>query len=307
MNNNFSALDLAKKTIGECVVNKENSKKPKKDVSETQRYIWSSDGKISMDIPIDGWNSIHWYRYFCIKFKEIYEQMYTGKQKIDLVAVSSFLFIARKELEMSSSEIKDCLDWIGKERMKYSKNIGKIYYIGLLKEDLNDFYNKYVFQKKHFDEKNKTKHRDIVIENKDLREFLQENIKINTDGSIVFDERILIQLGFPIIFQYLSLQENFSLEDIKKNIFPVIQKIINEDIKNNGIKKSERFERIIKNSILFEPYPFNDFKWREMFEKAIDFLSIKENNWWRDYYPYNKTLKVAGCLKILKSKKRARK
>lgn len=276
------------------------------EVAETQKFLWISDGKSNMGIPVDGWNSIHWHRYFSMHFRNVFGHMYTGKTRTDMLCMGSFLFRAQRELGMGGNEIKQCFDWIAKNKMPMIKNQGKIYFIAMLREDLNDFYNAKIYAIKHADEKNQTKNRDLFIDARDFRESLKK-FMIYDDNNLVidFDQRILIQLGIPVILEYLTVQECISDKEAKKIVLNVIEKVINQDMNKNtvGTPISPKLERIIKNSLDWEPYPWKDFNWRNMIEKAIVYFNIREKEWWREEPPIA-NIKPANCLKILKSKKR---
>ena len=276
------------------------------EVAETQKFLWISDGKSNMGIPIDGWNSIHWHRYFSMHFRNIFGHMYTGKTKTDMLCMGSFLFRAQRELGMGGTEIKQCFDWIAKNKMPMIKAQGKIYFIAMLKDDLNDFYNAKIYALKYSDEKNQTKNRDLFIDARDFRESLKNFMQYDEKGKVIgFDVRILIQLGIPVILEYLTVQECMSDKEAKDLVLNTIEKIINQDIiKNNiGTPMSPKFERILKNSLDWEPYPWKDFNWRKMIEKAIIYFDIENKDWWRKEPPIA-NIKPANCLKILKSKKR---
>lgn len=296
---NNSRSEISKSEIKNVVKNND-------EVAETQKFLWVIDGKVNMAIPVDGWNALHWYRYFCMHFRDVFGHMYTGKNRTDMLCMGSFLFRAQRELGMSASEVKSCINWIAINRMPIMKAQGKIYFIAMLKEDLNDFYNAKVYALKHADERNKTKNRDIFIDNKDFRESIKKFISYDENNKIVdFDLRLLLQLGIPILLEYFIVQDCMDEKAAKDIILTKIEKIINEDLSRSslGDKRSSKFEKIVKNSLSWEPYPWKDRKWRDMILKGIEFFKINNEKWWRPEPPVIK-LKPATCLKILKSKKR---
>jgi hypothetical protein len=277
-------------------------------VAETQKFLWVADGKVNMAIPVDGWNALHWYRYYSMHFRNVFDHMYTGKHRIDMLCMGSFLFRAQRELGMNASEVKACIDWIAKFKMPILKTQGKLYFIAMMKEDLNEFYNTKVFSLKHSDEKNGTTNRDLYIDPKDLRTSIKKFIIYDEMLAVKdFDTRLLLQLGIPSMLEYLTVQESMMEDEAKKFILSKIEKIINSDMSKNFADKpsSEKFERIVKTSLEWEPYPWRDFNWRKLIEKAIDFFEIRDQKWWRQEAPII-NLKPAGCLKLLKSRKRER-
>lgn len=298
----LSALNESKEKHGSNDFVGKDQKGNYSEISETQKFLWVSGGRSNMGIPVDGWNSLHWYRYFSMHFRNVFGHSYTGTQKSDMAGLSAFLFKAQRDLGMSGTEIKDCFDWIAKNKMPMMKNQGKIYFIGFLKDHLNEFYNSKIFAMKHLDDKNQTKNRDLFIDIRDLRYSLKEFVYRDSDMNLSdFDERILIQLGIPVVMQYLVVQENMTDFDARKLVLKKIEDIINKDLSRGS--SSPRFERIVKNSIDWEPYPWKDFSWRKIVDKAIVFLKINEKDWYRAEPPII-NLKPAACLKILKSKKR---
>lgn len=305
----FDPKQLALKALQISKNNNENknnaSKQESCDVAETQRFLWITGGRVNMAIPVDGWNSLHWYKYFSMHFRNVFDHMYTGKRKVDMLCLSSFLFRAQRELGMSASEVKECIDWIAKNKMPMFKAQGKIYFIANLKEDLNDFYNAKVYPLKHADEKNKTKNRDLFIDPSDYRESIKKFMIYENGKVIDFDFRLLVQLGIPVILKYLTVQERFDEKEACDFILSKIEKIINEDLAKSHISKptSPRFERIVKTSLDWEPYPWKDFNWRNLIKKGIEFFEIDKNKWWRANPPII-NLKPATCLIKLKSKKR---
>lgn len=301
----FKALQMSKDEM-EREKNDPEAIKEANGVAETQKFIWIIDGKVNMAIPVDGWNALHWYKYFSMHFRNVFDHMYTGKRRTDMLCLGSFLFRAQRELGMSASEVKACIDWIAKHKMPMVKSQGKIYFIAMLREDLNDFYNSKVYPMKHADERNHTKNRDIFIDPKDYRESIKKFLTYNEDGSVKdFDFRLLVQLGIPVMIEYLTVQECMDEKKACNFVLSKIEKIINEDISKAQIDKpkSLRFERMVKASLDWEPYPWKDHNWRELVKKGIEFFEIDKEKWWRPNPPII-NLKPASCLKILKSKKR---
>ena len=278
-----------------------------KSVSPMENVVWGDDAQVNMFLPVDGWNTRHWRRYFGMQFKLVYEHAYTGTAHTDRVALSKVLFRARMELKMSNAEVKEFIDWVAEHKMKIHKRTGKLFLLPLLMNYLPDYYNYVVHPRMIADESAKVKQRDLPIDNEDLRVEIARHIDKDVHGNIMHIEpRLYVQFGVPIMAQYLTQQEGLNHENVSSLIFKDMQRIITVDsqhVSQLGGKNSPRFERVIKNSIAWEPYPFSPFNWREgTLRKLAQFFAYDKEKWWREHLPLG--VNAATCLKTLKSKKK---
>lgn len=268
--------------------------------------LWDDESSINMTLPVDGWNARYWRRYFAIKYKLIYGHVYTGSLYADRSALSKFIFRCRNELKMNNYEIKDYIDWIAESRMKLAKNNGENYFVAKLLYHLSEYYNSYIFKAKKTDENAGIKTRHLCIDPHDLREGISQNIQKDVLGQIIsIEPRLYVQLGIPIMVQYLYLQKRMKMIDAIKIVFKDIKDIIKEDIAvfdQSVASQSPRLKTIILNSILWEPYSWSAFDWRDSkIKELISFFKYDKEVWWKEAMPLG--LKPAACLKILTIRK----
>lgn len=286
--------------------NRDSSPSTPPKISEVQQQVWASGGDNSLDmsIPVDGWNALHYRCHFARLFRKVYGHMYPGKIRLDNQSFGAILTCARQELEMSNSEIVDFLDWSAKTRMPWAKSTGQIYLSSALKEDLKEFYMNVISVKKIADSTSKIPQRDLVIDPKDLRVAFHGYMERGDNNEVIgFDNRLLMQFGIAMIAYYLEVQEGMDADSISKMVLLKIDSIVKEDASRSTTAISPRFERIIKSSIAWEPYPWRAIKWRESsLRKAIEFFGYTKQPWWKE----NATVKrnFASCLKVFKSKKK---
>lgn len=297
-----AALEATRTNAREAALTQKQERK----VAESADVIWGIDSNLNMNIPVDGWSTLHWRRYFAQHFRDVFGHVYTGNAKIDGGHMKQALFRAQNQLGMSASEFKEFLDCVGRVNMPIYKGQNRLYMIFSLKDDVGDFYNKEIHVRKYTDDNSELKMRDLILNREDFRISIRDNCKVENGEVIDFDERLLIQLGIPIMIQYLTIQHKMPEDRINKLIISKIRKIITEDVSKSGAKKaSPRFERVIKNTILWEPYPWRANDWRKSdLRKIVDHFQYATKKWWREEPPLG--IKSATCLKVLRSVKRSK-
>jgi hypothetical protein len=270
---------------------------------------WGAGDDVNMFLPCDAWNSKHWKRFFSEQFRSVYGHFYPSNPRFDSMALSTVMFRAREEYQMANEEIKEFLLWVGRVTMPITKGSGRIYFMANLKDDLNQFYAQEIHSRKVADQQARIKLRDLCIDNSDLRVAISSNIQKDETNKLIldFDPRLLTQFGVPMLLQYFLIQEDLDHEVASRLILGKVQEIITEDVnrqKFTNNKESPRFERIVKSSIEWEPYPWKVPAWREGALKClIDFFGYKTRFWWKMEPP--DFMKPASCLKILRSKKKS--
>lgn len=281
-----------------------------KSVSLIENAVWGDEDDVNMNLPVDGWNSRHWRRYFGMQYKLIFGHIYTGVLHSDRIALSKFIFKSRMELQMNNSEMKEYIDWVANNRMKYVHSIGGNFFLGNLLDHLPEYYNHYIHNKQVSDLKERIPSRDLIIDNTDLRLEIAKYIIKDEHSRITYvDSRLYVQFGIPIMIQYFMVQEHMTNDGAMKFIIEDMKKIIKEDVAyfgQMGGSKAPRFERIVKSSIAWEPYPWVVTDWRNgSLRSLIKYFKIDECDWWRDNQPIG--IKPAGCLRMLKCRKTKKK
>lgn len=296
----------AKESISDKIekTNNEESLGFDSKISKHQHLLWAGGDKVDMKIPVDGWNINHWICYFSIQFRRIFGHMYTGNKKLDNKSFSHLLLMAREELQMNNQEIVDYLNWASLNKMNIFKLRGQIYHSFNLINDLKEYYNIHLFSKIVADKNLTIPARDLPVNPSDLRVAIHQICYRNSKNEFIdFDNRLLLQFGTVIMMQYLLIQEQIDRDTASKLILNKIDQIIREDVKKNGVNVSQRFERMIRSTISWEPYPWPTIgDWRKSLKAAIDFFKLRERKWWRE----KPTIKrqFSPCLKKLNSRKK---
>jgi len=298
-------ISITPKPVASSDGNEKHTEAPPK-ISEVQQQVWASGGDATLDmsLPVDAWNALHYRCHFARMFRKVYGHMYPGKIRLDNQAFGAILTCGRQELEMSNSEIVDFIDWAAKTRMPWAKSTGQIYLSSSLKEDLKEYYMNVISVKKIADSTSRIPSRDLVIDPKDLRIAFRNYMERNDDKQVVdFNVRLLMQFGIPMVAYYLEVQEGMEIDSISRLILNKVDVVIREDTSRSPVSAAPRFERIIKSSIAWEPYPWKAINWRESaLRKAIEFFKYTEQPWWRDTATVKRN--YANCLKVFKSKKK---
>lgn len=246
--------------------------------------------KKNENIPIDAWTFVQWRSYWKYKYESIWQTPQNITIKQFNIIFSNLFNEARSSYKMSNEEIRNYISWFCDYYVKYVKETNKQFYFKSIQYKLNDYYVKYI---DHIEKRQNLlgkRIRDIIIDAENLKLYIDDNYDDNL-GLLVK------QLGYQNLVFYGIKFKYGEDEQAYKNVLKAIKERCAFENEING-SYTLYLETLIRNSIYFGPYPFEDKltkintpDCKIIFENFINNNNLRSRFWWIETFPQREMLK----------------
>lgn len=300
MNEMLEVLRAVKKAKDRTVVQKEeNFFENDQTVSFNKIQIAGTNTHYSL-YPVDAWNSKNWKSFFRDLYQDVFGSKFPYNQRDFNFEYNHIISEGREEHGLTNEEIQEFFYWLSNTYLSYLRDNNRTLNIKRVHFKIPDFYQRIIVPRIKLGGNLGRDIRGVIFDSHDMNESISEQILESPD-------HLIRQIGIPNVIFYLIKQRGISSQDA----FVFVYESIDQRLKfeRTMLNPGSFFESLVKNSIYWGPYPFNEQlesmgipKWRDVLREKIKSEGLDQQAWWSEDDPCRESL---PCLKqLMKVKKK---